>query len=154
MHSGNTSSYNHAFLLPVIFLVIACAPWKTPLAAQNSAPRLSSDTNIATAGYFQLSWETDADRVELQESAQPDFTNPETMYTGPDRAAVVSGKKDGTWYYRIRALDIPRAGPWSEPVAVEVKHHSINRALIFLSLGIIIFISLVSMVVQSSRHHQ
>jgi hypothetical protein len=103
------------------------------------APHLSVDNAIASAGFFRLSWESNAKRVELQVASSPDFQDPATVYTGPDRATVISGKPDGTLYYRIRALSNPEAGPWSEPVKVEVQHHSLARALMFLSLGILVF---------------
>jgi hypothetical protein len=107
--------------------------------AGGQAPGLSVDNAIASAGFFRLSWETSAKRVELQVASSSDFQNPATAYIGPDRATVISGKPDGTLYYRVRAVSTPSAGPWSKPVTVEVRHHSLARALMFLSLGILVF---------------
>lgn len=128
--------------------LIVCLFASGVLHAQDAAPRLRSDSDVATAGYFRLSWETDAARAELQEASSPEFHNPVTAYLGPDRATVFSGKPNGTWYYRVRALGNPHAGPWSEPVAVVVAHHSLSRALMFLALGIFIFIAMVLLVVR------
>lgn len=110
-----------------------------------ASPVLSADTEVATAGYFGLSWglsrrpagEADGApaRFELQEAAGPAFGAPRTLYTGPDRATALSGRKDGTYYYRVRA----DGGPWSAPVAVEVAHHSLVRAGLFFALGAAVF---------------
>jgi hypothetical protein len=118
--------------------------------AGGQAPRLSVDNAVASAGFFRLSWETDAKRVELQVDSSPDFQDPTTSYIGPDRATVISGKPDGTLYYRIRALGNPSSGLWSEPVMVEVRHHSLARALMFLSLGILVFSITVIVIVRGS----
>lgn len=127
--------------------------WLLPAAAspaRTAPPRLDSDADIATAGYFRLSWETIAGRVELQEATDARFRDARTDYIGPDRAAVISGKPDGTWYYRVRAADGSRAGPWSEPVAVTVKHHTLHRALVFFGLGVAVFLTTLLMVVRGA----
>lgn len=132
-------------------VLLACLLAAGSALARNSAPRLWSDSEIASAGFFRLAWETDAERVELQESTDPDFNSPATAYAGPDRATVISGKPDGKRYYRVRALSNSHTSPWSETVAVVVAHHSLSRALMFLSLGIIVFIAIVAMIVRGSR---
>lgn len=120
----------------------------SPMMVHAQPPRLSTDSQIASAGYFRLNWETEADQIELQEASNPEFRNPIIAYIGPDRAAVISGKPDGTWYYRVRGLDKPKAGPWSESVSVSVAHHGLSRALMFLSLGIIVFVATVLMIIR------
>lgn len=119
--------------------------------AKYQAPRLFVNNTIATAGFFRLHWETQAEHVELQVATNPQFEAPTTAYIGPDRATVISGKSDGTLYYRVRALDNLQPSPWSEPVAVEVKHHNLPRALMFLSLGILVFLITVTMVIRGAR---
>jgi len=125
-----------------------------PLAAANAleaAPQLSSDTNVASAGFYRLMWETHAEDVELQEAANPDFRDVTIPYRGPDRATVISGKPDGTWYYRVRAADGADPGPWSRAVAVTVAHHSLSRALMFLSLGVVVFVATATMIIRGTR---
>lgn len=117
---------------------MACA---TTVQAQPDVPRLFSDTATATAGYFRVSWETAATRVELQEANDPAFRQAVTRYSGPDRATVISGKPDGIWYYRIRAADAPQAGAWSMAVRVAVVHHDLHRALLFFALGVTVFLA-------------
>lgn len=131
-----------------VTLVLVCLFMIGSIQAQVSVPQLSSDSDVASAGFFRLSWETAAERVELQEDTSPDFRNPITAYLGSDRAAVISGKADGTWYYRIRAMDDAQGGAWSEPLAVVVEHHSLSRALMFLSLGVIVFVAIVLMIMR------
>lgn len=121
-----------------------------PLAPDVAAPHLSVDNSPSTAGFYRLSWETGNEHVELQEATEPGFARPATAYTGPDRATVISGKPSGSWYYRIRALDGQRVGPWSEPLTVTVAHHSLSRAFLFLGLGVTVFIATVLMVVRGS----
>lgn len=121
------------------------------LAARPSAPRLASDTAVASAGYFRLSWggAGPSGRIyELQQSQDPGFTHPRLLYLGPDRARLVSGRADGRYYYRVRIKD-PRAGtsPWSRPVKVEVRHHSLMRAFGFFSVGALVFAAVTLVIV-------
>jgi hypothetical protein len=139
--------------IAIQFAVVPLFLWLSPAtsgSALDSAPLLSCDNNPATAGFFRLRWESDADRVEIQEGSSSDFRNATTAYVGPDRAAVISGKPDGTWFYRARAVSGSRPGPWSKAIAVNVDHHSLSRAVLFLLLGIIVFISTASMIVRGS----
>ena len=131
-------------------LMLFCVFSMESALALGSAPSLSSDENPATAGFFRLSWNTDSGNVELQKGSHKAFRNPVTTYLGPDQATVISGKPDGTWYYRARVLRGSNKGPWSEPIAVTVRHHSLARALIFLSLGIVVFLATAWMVVRGS----
>lgn len=132
----------------VVFMI--CLLITVPIQSRTPAPRLVTDVEVASAGFYQLSWETVAERVELQESTSPDFRDSVTSYSGADRAAVISGKPDGTWYYRVRELDTAQPGPWSEPVKVAVIHHSLTRALIFLCLGIFVFVAIVCVIVRGT----
>jgi hypothetical protein len=119
--------------------------------AQYQPPRLFTDNTIATAGFFRLHWATPAEQVELQVASSPEFQNPTTAYIGPDRATVISGKPDGTFYYRVRTLDSQQSAPWSETVIVEVRHHSLPRALMFLSLGVLVFLITMTMIIRGTR---
>jgi hypothetical protein len=138
----------------VFLLTLMLTLFGLPLGASAvpdlGAPRLSVDNSVATAGFYSLSWETEAAQVELQEANGAGFVHPATTYTGPDRATVISGKPNGTWFYRIRTLDNQRTGPWSEPLTVTVAHHSLTRAFLFLGLGVIVFIATVLMIVRGS----
>jgi hypothetical protein len=135
------------FSLSLALLVIA------GLAQAGPGPKLSSDHEVASAGFFQLSWDAEGKRVELQEASSQAFRNPTVLYIGPDSKSVISGKANGGWYYRVRTLE-PQLGTWSNTVVVKVAHHDLSRALMFLSLGIIVFIAIVAMIVRGERARQ
>ena len=138
-------------LLLTVMVTLAALPLSVSPAPDTVAPRLSVDNTVVTAGFYRLSWEAGIERVELQEATDPGFDNPATTYTGPDRATVISGKPNGSWFYRIRTLYDKSAGPWSEPLTVTVAHHSLTRALLFLALGVTVFIATVLMIVRGSE---
>ena len=120
-------------------------------AADTDAPHLSSNNDIATAGFYRLTWASPAKRVELQEADSSAFLHAKTYYTGSDRATVISGKSNGTWYYRLRGLDGPGKGVWSQPVRVTVKHHTLSRALMFFTLGVTVFVVTAAMIIFQTR---
>jgi hypothetical protein len=75
------------------------------------------------------------------------FGNPRRVYRGPDRATVLSGLPDGTYYFRARIWQ--RGEPvtaWSEPVRAEVEHHSLARALGLFALGGVVFAATVALI--------
>jgi len=129
------------------------------VSAEPGLPVLTTDTELATAGYYQLSWQPGLDgashkplRFELQQSATADFRSAKTIYRGPDRASVVSGQPDGDYYYCIRAMSDQATTPWSHPIAVKVQHHSLGRALGFFATGAAVFFITLSFIVFRSRH--
>ena len=151
IRSGRSRS---GIALPAFTIVLLLLAYLLPVGAaqaENPAPRLSSDSAIATAGFFRLSWETDAKQVELQEARDRAFQNPHTQYVGPDSAAVISGKPDGNWYYRIRSVATHDQGPWSDPITVTVSHHSLIQAALFFALGLVVFIATFAMIIQGTR---
>jgi hypothetical protein len=141
-----------------VLLVALLAPLGQPITAASelpiAAPRLSVDNPVASAGFFRLSWETDAGRVQLQEATDPAFQHATTPYVGPDQATVISGKPGGMWFYRVRALSEQRAGPWSEAIAVTVAHHDLLRAFLFLTVGVTVFAAIVLMIVRGPEKTQ
>lgn len=121
----------------------------TGISASLEAPTLKSDSEVATAGFYQLQWSaaTVAD-FELQEATDAGFADARTLYRGPDLATVLSGQPDGDYYYRIRAVDNGDGSPWSGTVHVEVQHHSLARALRFLAVGAIVFVALLILILR------
>lgn len=122
----------------------------------SASPELSADTTVATAGYFGLSWGPAGEaggapaRFELQEAPDPAFAAPHTLYAGPDRATALSGRPDGTYYYRVRA----DGGAWSPVVAVEVMHHSLVRAGLFFALGAAVFVATVVLILRGDARER
>lgn len=118
---------------------------------------LQADTDVATAGYYQLKWQGVADNVnvEIQEADNARFRNAETLYQGRDRARVVTGRSDGTYYYRARRVDVNGStGAWSDIVKVQVEHHPLSRAFGFFTVGAIVFLSiLIAILIGNRRYH-
>ena len=116
---------------------------------------LSSDTDTASAGFYRLEWHWSAvatepgGEFELQESTRPDFSDAAPLYRGPDLATVISGRRDGRRYYRVRAQ--PQAG-WSNTVQVTTAHHPLSRALAFFAAGTLVFALTLAMILYGSKH--
>lgn len=137
-----------ALFIPLLFLL------SLSLTGASAAPRLAGDSELATAGYYRLSWQDGAPgaEYELQESSGAGFAYPRLIYRGPDLATVISGQDDGDYYYRIRALEAGRPGDWSETVKIRVEHHPLSRALAFFAAGAVVFIAILLLVVRGARN--
>lgn len=124
------------------------------LAFQNAnAIELRSDTEIATAGYFQLHWNganTNAESFLLQESDDPDFHSYKVIYKGKDLARVMSGKPNGDYYYRLITSDNKNSLS-SNILKVTVTHHPLIQAVLFFITGAIVFISILILIYKGSR---
>ena len=119
-----------------------------------AAPQLQTDSELATAGYYQLSWQGDINSdYLLEESTDPSFSQSTILYEGPDTATLVSGRSDGTYYYRIRFIQDDTESGWSNVTRVEVSHHPLSRAFMFFALGAIVFIATLVVVALGSRSH-
>jgi len=118
-----------------------------------AAPVLVTDTGLSTAGYYRLSWVEDGGRdFELQEASSDAFSIPRTLYQGPDTATLLSGRADGTRFYRVRDLQADgTASPWSNTVEVRVGHHSLTRAFLFFSVGLAIFLATLLTIIRGHR---
>ena len=115
--------------------------------------RSSNASTPATAGYYTLSWSADeATGFELEEASEAGFADAFTRYRGADLATTVTGKRDGRYYYRVRAFDSAgEPGPWSETVTVEVAHHSLGRAWLFFATGALVFILSLVTILRGAR---
>lgn len=118
----------------------------SPLCAQI---QLDSNTNMATAGYFQLTWSGDPQQAPyvLQQSITPSFSKHITLYQGADTASLQSGLSDGTYHYRV----LGSQGVVSNSVQVEVKHHALKKAFSFFALGAVMFLILLVVLITASR---
>jgi len=128
----------------------------------SAAVVLQPANSTATAGYYQLRWHTGSTTVEtgdkatnkfeLVESRDPEFTRIVTIYRGADTATVISGKPDGTYYYRVR-LAYTKTGAtanWSNSASITVKHHPLSRAFMFFALGALVFLSTLVVIVRGN----
>lgn len=113
------------------------------------AIQLSSDSQQATAGYYQLSWAGDIDQFQLQESKVAGFQTFSIIYNGKDLARVVSGKSDGDYYYRV--IDPDNSTLVSNVVKVTVAHHPLENAILFFLAGAIVFVATLVLIMKGSR---
>lgn len=111
-------------------------------------PKVHSDSILASAGYFQLTWQDPTtDHFLLQQANNPTFTDAVSLYQGSDRARVISGLADGDYFYRVQGQD----GSWSEPLKVRVQHHPLDKALAFFGLGAAMFVALVAVLLTGTQ---
>lgn len=83
----------------VTSLLLVSSTWAAnPLPA---IPTLASDSRIATAGFYHLTWQRDdllASAYELQEFNNTAFTQPTTIYRGPDQGTLIRGKQNDQYF--------------------------------------------------------
>ncbi|NIR59780.1 MAG: hypothetical protein GWO02_09760 [Gammaproteobacteria bacterium] len=137
---------------PVLMLLASLV---APASAGTPPPELTASVEIATAGFYRLVWEGGQGATPvyvLQESRDPGFEAPRTVYRGTNQASVMSGREDGIYYYRVR-VGYPggRTGDWSAPAKVTVDHHPLARAITFFAVGGVVFVATVGLIVAGSR---
>ncbi len=123
-------------LLGAVLLALAA-----PAAAV--AQELQAGTDRSDTGSYPLSWDAGGHEVVLQESTRPDFSDAREIYRGRDERTVVSGRLDGDYFYRLRRAD----GEWQVPVRVTVAHHGLAKALAFLVVGAVVFLSTAALII-------
>ncbi len=136
---------NHSQFSRQTIAVILVMLWAAPLA---HGAVLESDTAVATAGFFRLSWES-AEPVRLVESRDSDFAERAVVYAGADTARVVSGKPDGDWHYRLEEVATGRVA--GQPVTVTVQHHTLRKAWTFFAIGAVVFLATVGLIISGGR---
>jgi hypothetical protein len=112
--------------------------------------QFSIDTNTIQIQdcHIRLEWLAGESQVfELQRSSASEFTDPTTIYRGPDMASVISGLENGHYYFRVRG----EGEDWSPPLEVVVVHQSLRLAFVLFAIGGLVFILTVSVVVKGAR---
>ena len=111
----------------------------------------SSKSGISHDGHIKLQWESsrsDTPAVfEVQQATDEDFRDATVIYQGPDLGTFISGLKNGTYYFRVRAED----RDWSNVLRLEVAHHSLTLTFVLLGLGGIVFLCTAGMVIYGAR---
>lgn len=115
----------------------------------NQALRLQASTELSTEGYLVLSWDAAPAPASLilEQSQRADFSNSARRELGEARATTLTGLADGDYYFRL----VGASGPLSEPVHVQVAHHSLTRAASFFFLGACLFGLLIVVIVSGNR---
>lgn len=139
--------YQMNLLAGALVLVLFAYPFITA----NAALTLRADTDVATAGYFQLQWEAGETPTRLVESPDPEFENRRVVYAGPDTARLISGKSDGHYYYRLESAAGNQVDVVSNALQVTVQHHSLARAFTFFAIGAGVFLATLVLVLVGGR---
>lgn len=143
-------------MITILLLLVLFAPLAPSYgAADGTAPGLRASHNVAEAGFYQLVWQWPGEPPRggfvLQEATDKDFAQPTVRYRGSDLAALMSGRGNGVFFYRVRAVTDQGRGPWSEMVKVTVDHHSLTRAFSFFIAGAIVFFATLALVIGGAR---
>jgi type VII secretion-associated serine protease mycosin len=94
------------------------------------APTLHDISNADGDGDYTVSWSYDyvdppVDRYTLQEATDADFTTDRTDHdAGSSTSYAISGKGNGTYYYRVQGHNLFGAGEWSNVESVTVGSSS------------------------------
>lgn len=137
-------------LLLINFFFISCL-FNTVQAADDSPIELTSDSEVATAGFFQLRWQSNSPGPwQLHESENSDLKGYKVIYSGPDLARVISGKSSGIYYYQVVANKNP-VPEKSNIVKVTVAHHPLTNAFLFFIVGAFIFLAILFSIFKGNR---
>lgn len=87
-------------------------------------PTLYGPFGIITDGIYGLGWPpaVRTDGYILEEAKSATFTSPVVIYNGPVNEFNITGKPDGTYYYRVKCYNSNSHGEWSNTLAVEVNY--------------------------------
>lgn len=138
----------------LLFGALASGAVGIQLAGADPLLSLESDTSVASAGYYQLQWETGAKKTRLVESTNPDFSDSRIIYAGPDTARIMSGKPDGDYYYRLETDAAGTPAIVSDTLKVKVEHHSLGRAFAFFAIGAAVFAATLGLILIGGRNER
>lgn len=137
-----------------LFGALAAGAAASQLACAEPLLSLESDTPVASAGYYQLRWETGDENVQLVEATNPRFSDARIVYAGPDTARIVSGKPDGDYYYRLETNVAGMSTVVSDMLKVTVEHHSLDRAFAFFGVGAAVFAATLGLILIGGRNER
>ncbi len=155
----------NAFILPLNYNDTAFAQNESSVPTpefdyQSTSNTIDEEGNVVTnSGQIELVWKVpgnntnlDSLEFELQEGETPNFEETLVRYKGPDRASYISGLENGTFFFRVRAINTEtnQVSNWSEPAVAIVEHHSLSFALFLFCIGAIVFLLTVSVIIHGT----
>jgi len=133
--------------------------------AQQNVPGVvftEESSGVGTEGYVTLRWNIEGEEdfeaaadytYILQQDSDRLFTSPEPRYRGPELGSVLTGFEEGTYYFRVRAMnETGVAGPWSEPFEFNVQYADMRLVIALMVTGLIVFALTVGTIV--AGHHR
>lgn len=125
--------------------------WSTPSA---------NGTIAAPEGHAWIRWTPGSDvpvDAYVLERVSPGTASPSVRHVGVP-ATFIAGLPDGTTRLRVRAVSNDIAGPWSEPLVIEVSYPSAGLVRILGSLGSLLLAGTVMLIIgghrSSARSHR
>jgi hypothetical protein len=115
-----------------------------------SQPTLSCPETPSDTGAYRISWNgPDGANYRLEE-------NGNILYEGPELASTVTGRKEGTYSYRVGVVEKsnPEVGLWSSPCKVTVSPPPLWLAFTLLGLGLTVFIAILAIIIRGHRAHR
>ena len=100
------------------------------------------------AGFVTVSWAAPGEIVgsaevvefQLEEGRDEAFANRRLRYQGTQTSSVISGLRDGKYFYRARyRVDDHPWSDWSPASEFDVEHHSIRLAGSLFGVGGVVF---------------
>jgi len=91
----------------------ACTAYRTGtngvvVTVPPGAPALLRVPGPSTTGNFTINWDAASGTMtgyQLYESTSAAFSSEVLVHSGPERTKPLSGRSNGTWYYRVRACN-------------------------------------------------
>lgn len=99
---------------------------------------------MSDAGNAQVAWRADGPVRLVIAAAEAEER---TLYSGAAQSFFISGLEDGD--YRLRLYG--EAGQASEPLVLTVRHQSLTRALLLVSLGALVFLAIATVILRGAR---
>lgn len=148
-------------MLPIaLFAQVSDAGFKL---TSNAAFNEDEGLYVSDNGAFKISWMVHSDDPEIEgdvplsdatlvieEATDLEFSDATVLYQGGDESTTISGRRDGTWYYRARIGE----QPWTETVTVSVRHKDLTQAFILLGIGAIVFLSTAGLIIGGHLTHR
>jgi hypothetical protein len=104
---------------------VGTGPWSDTatvhvVLAPPPQPTLTVDTPISHDGTYTLTWGGTGSSASFVLLEQANGGPWQTVLSGAEASAVMTGKPDGTYVYKLQACDARACSPWSNSVTVSV----------------------------------
>jgi hypothetical protein len=89
-----------------------------------SSPTLNDPGTTDTDGNYTVSWSSvsGATSYTLEEDTSSSFSSPTVVHSGADTSKYITGKSNGTYYYRVNVCNACGCSGWSNVEYIVVSH--------------------------------